>query len=724
MTSPDAKPHPRVLRTIGSLGAAGLIDAMAGRDVARDPLIDRLAAARDAGFDAVEDYVAFALFEPEAGRFDDELVALHREAADRAGLKYVVYPWLHALPRWLRASRRFDPFQCLEHDAPIEAPSPFAPSTWEWFERFYAQLARAAGDVDGVTIAVPCDYGEVAFPTGVANWIFAATQGPHAPHEGHWCGDPFAREAWRRSEFAAMDVPTARGRFLRHAMTGFVDRLLSLARSHFPRARLAFKCGLAGEKACFGNDLTALGRVAARHGADLWSTHGTLPVYFHKRIQTICRTLGVPYMTEGVVERSQAMVVERLFEDAADGARGFFEFEATWSQYRPVFDLGLSFVRGEDPFVDVALLFHSSQHEREPGQSAPPTLYALSEPLRDFLDYAIVDEDLLHEPSALSAIRMLCIADGGRLRRSSVDRIREFVRAGGIVVTPARDVFDALVDTPLPAWPSAREFVRFAGPGGFDARELHVGDGDAWHRFGRWHGLERAAAFFADAAQDEPARWTSGHAGLRVSRAQSVTIELFADARVDPASWRIHVDGVERPQRLTAGAQRITLTLPALDGICDVELRGPTFTPSRHGDSPDARDLGVLVRHVRTSSEDDRAPTFTPLPHLRADVDIGVLETRACVRDGLGAVLAAPEHDVAALAAVLVDVRAVAKRFTRGAALEPWPRGAHDGLRVARNASGWLLHNRGSAAASRYVLRHDETVTKVVVAPGSIVSIR
>lgn len=725
MPAPDASPPSRVPLTIGSLGAAALIDAMAGRDVARDALLDRLHVAAEAGFDAVEDYVAFALFEPERGRIDAARVLEHRDAATRAGLRYVIYPWLHALPRWLRASRAFDAYVCLEHDASIEAPSPFAPSTWEWFEHFYAALARELGDVDGVTIALPCDYGEVAYPTGVGQWIFAATHGSHAAHEGHWCGDAHARAAWTRSGFEGRgDGAVARGRFLRTSMTGFVDRLLTLARTHFPRARLAFKCGLAGEKACFGNDLTALGRVAARHGADLWSTHGTLPVYFHKRIQSICRALDVPYVTEGVVERSQAMVMDRLFEDAADGARGFFEFDATWTQYRAVFDLGLAFLRGEDPFVDVALLFHSSEHERAVGQSVPPALFSLCEPLRDFLDFAIVDEDLLSEPGALRTTRIVCVADSGALRAETIERLRAFVREGGIVITGAHDVFADLVGKRMESSPLARELIRFGEARSYGRCEVHVGDDDAWHRFGRWHGLERAANFFADATPDEPARWTSGHAGLRVARARTIALELHADARVRPELWRVFVDGHEQPSRLAVGAQRIELALRLVDGACDVELRGPTFVPSGHGDSADARDLGVLVRRVTSYDGDVPSGAASPMPRLEFDVDIGALERRACVRDGLGAYVAAPEHDVAALAAILVDLRSFASRFTRAEPLQPWPRGRHDGLRVARSASGWLLHNRGEVAASRHVLRHDGSIGRVVVAPGSIVSIR
>jgi hypothetical protein len=720
MPPPGHSSTRRVLLTVGSLGAAGLIDAMAGKDVARDPLQDRLAEAASAGFDAVEDYVAFALFEPNAGHFDPTQVLTHRAAAARAGLRYVLYPWLHALPRWLRSSRAFDAFRCLEHDAAIDAPSLFAPSTWEWFERFYRELARTLGDVDGVTIALPCDYGEVAYPTGVANWIFATMHGPHAPHEGAWCGDPHARAAMARAGVDPTDA-VALGRFLRASMTGFVDRLLTLARSAFPTARLGFKCGLAGEKACFGNDLTALGRVAARHGADLWSTHGTLPVYFHKRIQSICRAFCVPYMTEGVVERTQADVMDRLFEDAADGARGFFEFEATWMQHRPAFDLGLALLRGQDPRIDLALFFHSSAHERAIGQSVPPGLFSICEPLRDFLDYAILDEDLAQEPSAWEGIRLLCVPDGGAMRTESRARLRAFVEAGGIAVVGSADVFGALTETSPGRWPIARDFVRFDALTRFGSSEVHLGDDDAWHRFGRWHGLERATAFFPDARTDEPARWTSGHVGLRIGRAETIAIELFADARVEPAAWRVFLDGVERPVRLRAGAQWIELACGSPLGACDVELRGPTFVPARHGDSIDARDLGVLVRRVRAQC--GREDAWAPMPRIGFDVDVEAVDALACVRVGLGAVIAAPEHDVAALAAVLVDVRSLAARFSRGPRLEPWPRGRHDGLRVARNDTGWLLHNRGSAPASRYVLRGDGSVTNVVVQPGTIVSI-
>src|SRR5690242_1654950 len=100
--------------------------------------IDALARLR---VDAVEDYVAWGAVEPDEGAFD---WSFHRENLARCRarkLRYVVYPWLHALPAW--AAGRFTSWRCLEHDRECGWPSLFDPRLLDHYARFYGELKRA-----------------------------------------------------------------------------------------------------------------------------------------------------------------------------------------------------------------------------------------------------------------------------------------------------------------------------------------------------------------------------------------------------------------------------------------------------------------------------------------------------------------------------------------------------------------------------------------------------
>ena len=113
-----------------------------------DPREERelLPAWRALGFDAIEDYVAWQVVETAPGAWDFSHHRGNAQAAARAGLQYVVYPWVHALPPWWRAGPECVPARCVEHGRDGALPSPWAESTWRAAERFWRALAEALRD--------------------------------------------------------------------------------------------------------------------------------------------------------------------------------------------------------------------------------------------------------------------------------------------------------------------------------------------------------------------------------------------------------------------------------------------------------------------------------------------------------------------------------------------------------------------------------------------------
>ncbi len=762
---------------VGNLGAKAIQARARGRPLEREPLYDALARWADRGATSVEDYVGWNVVEPAEGEVDVSFHLEHLEAARRANLSYSIYPWLHAAPAWAWEKGLLEAARCVEHDVAGPTPSIFAPSTLAAFERFYDLLTRELGDgVARVTIAVPNDYGEVGYPTGMGQWVLEEEPIRSHVHRGFWCGDPHARAAFRSfvldehgdaatadrrygTSFGRDDAiapppnpadPAWTDRFrdefvpwYRGALLGFVDRLVAAAASRFPRATHAVKCGYGGELAAYGQDYAGVARLAKRRGLELWSTHGTLPVLFHKRLQTLCRAFEVPYVTEGVTERSAEQVRERLFEDASDGAAAFFEFHDTLDAFEDEFAEHARHLRGEPPEVDVALLFRTTMQDRRPDQSLPPRLLALSEPLRDLIDYAVVDEPLLTEPAALDPYSVLALPDPGPVRTATLDAIAGFCERGGLLVLPTRtdpddatqsdaDGLAAILCGPDRLATPADELI------GFEATArprliLPFGLDDTWFRVGRWNGVDEARHWFgADERPlrwfeetEEPCRWTADDAGFRLpcgEGAATLIVELYAPPSADPPSWRLSVDGAERDVRLSGGAERVAVPVTGRGGALTVRLRGPTFRPSDDAAGGDARSLGLIVRRAELVREPDegtvavRARARFLEPRVLGDA----LERLALRRVGRGGVVLVPPKDLPALAAATVAASAARSRLLPGTADHPHPDGRLDGVRTTRLPGRLLLRNDTPRYFRKPCRVRDGTVRTFVLPPHGI----
>ncbi len=762
----------RIPIVVGSFGADAIYQFAHGETVPEDPLIAKLPRLVDAGVSAVEEYVAWNVVEPAEGRFDFARAVRHRDAARRAGLSYLLYPWLHALPSWMQDASRFTPFRCLEHQRDTGYPSIFAPRTLELFDRFFERVAAELGSaIDQVTLALPCDYGEYGYPTGMGAWIQRFPPSLDHHHVGFWCGDEDARAAFRTAMLArhgaasrindawgtafasdadvAPPVDLAAPRlsddarrdvleWYRHALVGFFDRLVDVAEARFPNVPLAVKCGYAGEAGPYGQDYVGLARVAKRRDVALWNTHGTLPVIHQKRFKTICRVIGVPYGTEGITERTPRELRRRIFDDASDGATSFFEFHQTFDVCRDVFDRYAHHLRGEEAQVDVSLLFNSTQQVRHPAQSLPARLYALGEPLRDLLDFDVVDEDLLEHDAALATRGVLVIPDVGPLRERSIDAIATFAERGGLVVLPAGASDGAGDGLSLSArlgganrgYAPSADLLEFRGAPRSHQR-LRFGHEDEWWLAGRDEGPEAAAHFFGDAQKDS-SRWIGGEAVIRLPVDPNVrwtlSLELFADPRARPDEWTLSTNGestiLGRP-----GARTVDVDLDPdrLAGreVIEVRLRGPTFRPADDGASPDQRRLGLVLRRATLLrvGEDETIPA-RPRPHwmpVRADPD--VLRERSLVRLGRGGLLLVPPHDLPALAAVTFAASAHRSRILADAVDFPQPAGDLDGVRATILPARILLHNRTARHVTKRLRIPDGTTRDVPVPAGEIVDL-
>src|SRR4051794_6129900 len=157
------------------------------------PSLESQKLMKSHGLMANEDYIAWGAVEREPGKWD---WSQHDETCDlmhQAGLKYVVYDWVHFPPTWLRDdSKQCTLMKCLEHGQTTNYLSIFDPRTIEWYDHFYKALREHFGDkIDNVYACILGPYGEGNYPLLVPDWVNIG----HC-HEGYWCADGYAVRAF------------------------------------------------------------------------------------------------------------------------------------------------------------------------------------------------------------------------------------------------------------------------------------------------------------------------------------------------------------------------------------------------------------------------------------------------------------------------------------------------------------------------------------------------
>jgi len=319
------------------------------------------------GVVTVEDYLGWLPAEPERDRWVWDQYLKNADELHRRGMKYAVYPWLHFPPKWVLESEFWYPFVQLESGKSTYAPSIWAPQTAALFDRFYAKLREVMGDrVDEIFVSMACDYGEVGYPIGMADWVVAAP----FKGAGFWCGDDLARADFRAGMLAkygtlttlnaawgtafaderAVTYPAwtttegppadeldqltvaergqARRRWLDFvqwyldSMTDFAGRMVAISRRYYPAIPHEIKIGFGSERVCYGADYTAYLARSQPERYTVRSTHGKLPLFFYRRFSTAAKHYGTSLVTEPPSGVDRDEEVERIYKDATSGTTG------------------------------------------------------------------------------------------------------------------------------------------------------------------------------------------------------------------------------------------------------------------------------------------------------------------------------------------------------------------------------------------------------------------
>ena len=420
----------------------------------------------------LEDYVGWAVVEPEQDRWDWSRYQRTADVIRKRGFKYVPYVWLQNLPRWVRADPRLERTSLVGDGRSIEAVSIFSPRTVELYARFFGEMKRALGSrIDALRIGSPYDYGETAYPAGASSGAFPMP----GIESGFWVAEPSARahfrarmkarygriedanRAWGTSwpGFDRIDYPAdARNErywldFVGWYHDGLTERmgaLCDVARRHFPDTLIVVNLGWPFEKINLGQDISGLAEAFAARRVQLRTPTGpAVPFVYTKHAATAARFYGATLFSSepANAEAPRADIALALFKDLTTGVRWHFDYVGNVVRAPELYAEYAKLSRdGEYPRVETALFFPTAAHRlenwerwRRPGYEGgyPEGLREFAEALRDAIDYDVVDERLTNA-GALDRYRYLIWHSGLLAEEQTLRRIARWVQAGGTLL--------------------------------------------------------------------------------------------------------------------------------------------------------------------------------------------------------------------------------------------------------------------------------------------------
>lgn len=442
----------------------------------------------------------FTLFQTDSDHLSTEETApnkwdfreadLARQTVHNLGLDWCYFPHEAFPPPWYRQSVPFTRIQCLEHQQPVQAFSPWEPGWADFIDNGYKAIAREFGaketgkgsskpvgsGVSALYVGVHGDYGEagllmggrVSVPGQREDW--QRRFGNLHDHLGWWCNDPLARAdfraqmlkkygslerlnaAWKRSYKSKeeIDYPAKPRGEARREWLDFVDwyhdgvrRAIELnldaARKYFPTTELMLPAGFSDEDPRGGNDNSLIPKLAARYKADVRSTHGAFKPFAENtatmlgRLGSASRFYGAPFWTEPPSGLTANQEIERIFEAVSQGAKGHFDWATNAIEARDVYYRYGKYLRVEKPVVDVAMFYPAEAQKLRLDQGYAPLFAQACAYLRDVGNFDIVDDRMVQD-DCLSRYRVLVLWEGTLADPQTLDKIKAWVNDGGTLV--------------------------------------------------------------------------------------------------------------------------------------------------------------------------------------------------------------------------------------------------------------------------------------------------
>jgi hypothetical protein len=395
------------------------------------------------------------------------------------GFDWSYFPHFAFPPKWYDTHVSYTRLQCLEHNQPVHAFSPWEPKFAVNVERGYQSLAekyRGSQGLTAIDLGIHGEFGEAGLMVGARVASQALRDdwqkrfGDVHDHLGWWCADPLARASFRgammgkyrdldvlnaawKTKFRSSDeitYPASPGEssrrywldFVHWYMGGTTDMagmVAGTARRHFPDNLLMLPIGFADENPRVGNDNSRLVKMAADQKVDIRSTHGAfMPFAANQatmlgRLGSACKFYNVPLWIEPTGRVTPEQQVGRIFAAASLGAKGYFDWPDNIRESREVYYRYAKYLTVEKPIVDVAMFYPSTSHLLRPDISYPQTFEKGCTDIRDVLNYDILDEPMIAD-GALDRYRILVLWEGSIIEGETLVKLRDWVQAGGVLV--------------------------------------------------------------------------------------------------------------------------------------------------------------------------------------------------------------------------------------------------------------------------------------------------
>jgi hypothetical protein len=624
--------------------------------------------------------------EVSPGVWDFSRVSLQAFQARRAGFDSSYFPHFAFPPAWYRDKTPFTLIQCLEHDQPVQAFSPWDQRLSTTAERGFDQLNRRfrGGELlNGLYLGIHGDFGEagllsgarVAVPSLRDDW--EKRFGNAHNHLGWWCADALAQDdfrermlrkysdleglnaAWGTKYHSRGDIryPTAPGDGKRRYWLDFVEwylgsvaamtgDLAQASRKSFPDTLTMLPMGFADENPRGGNDNSLLAKVAAEHRLDVRSTHAGYKTFASSqagpmgRIASAARFYGAPFWSEPPGKLTAEEEVSRLFAAASFGSKGLFDWTDNIRQHRDLYYRYGKYLTYEPPVVDVAMFFPTSAHLMRANSGYPPTFEKGCTEIRDVLNYDIVDERMIWD-GALDRYRVLVLWEGTIAEAATLARIRDWVQAGGVIaaydfgkietVEGDRGWFSDLFGFAGRLKPAGAQF-RYESTAAIPARFRISPAQASANSFlsGDWYPSEGARA---------ASRWTGAVAEVRVPVDPNRRYSLLVRASFPPETAKkrrdVLVNGVRVGELDSAEETTYSFRVPpnALGpgnaAVVTIDSDTWTMADVQRG-STDRRPLGTAIYYVQMEPAGGLSPATDPgVPSGRfvTALDMGQLRT-------------------------------------------------------------------------------------------------
>lgn len=446
-------------------------------------LRNQLPLARALGFNGVESYVKWNFVERSRGVFDwsyyDAVVA----ECQKYGLRW--FPLLivgsaYALPEWFYDSPEHFRYKCLEHGLETDIPTIFHDAQVKYVRRFLQEFGKHYGSSPallGVRLGPTANYGEAQYP---ATGAWGYKNRPLHTHLGYWVGDDYAaqdfrrwlrtryasiadlNEAWTGSAYRSFDdikpfLPiTALNQRMRKdfstwymdAMTEWCAKWATWARESMPGTTIYQSSGGWGAVE-IGTDYIAHTKsmAALKGGIRMTNENDSYVNNFSvtRPAASAARFYGTFFGTEPAGFGSRRGVMNRLFNMVGNDGRHLFFYHSNLYDNDQAIDGWLRNAALLDqraqPATDVAAFYPDTANKLDDSvmrHLGASTLFQSTYALRSVMDYDLLGEQMIAD-GALDRYKVLVFLVGRVTEKPVLEKLDQWIRAGGIIVFPFRD---------------------------------------------------------------------------------------------------------------------------------------------------------------------------------------------------------------------------------------------------------------------------------------------